>query len=89
MGESAAAQRSEEKSRLDVAECEEEIKTIKNALRTLVGGDGGASGGPPSNNRLEVSVMVPSSGSGVGGDGTTTNGDPKLRSTFLRPSRNV
>ena len=54
-----------------------------------MGGDGGASGGPPSNNRLEVSVMVPSSGSGVGGDGTTTNGDPKLRSTFLRPSRNV
>ena len=74
----SAAREAMEQSRLDVAECEEEIKTIKNALRTLVGGDGGASGGPPSNNRLEVSVMkvVPSSGGGVGGDGTTTNGDP-------------
>lgn len=65
-----------EKSRLDVAECEEEIKTIKNALRALVG-DVGTSGCPPSSNCLNVSVMkvVPSSGSEGGGE-ITTNGDP-------------
>jgi hypothetical protein len=71
MAESAARE-SMEKSRIDVAECEEEIKTIKNALRALVGDGGDTSGG--SNNRLEVSVMkvVPS---GEGGE-TRTNGDP-------------
>jgi hypothetical protein len=75
MAESAARE-SMEKSRIDVAECEEEIKTIKNALRALVGDGGDTSGG--SNNRLEVSVMkvVPSYyASGEGGE-TRTNGDP-------------
>lgn len=52
-----------EKSRLDVVRCEEEIKSIKNALRALTVGSGDTPDVPPSN-RLEVSVLhvVPSGG---------------------------
>ena len=65
-----SAREAMEKSRSEVIECEEEIKSIKNALRALTGGESSA----PSLNRLEVSVVrvVSSDAAGDGATATAT-----------------
>lgn len=59
-----SAREAMEKSRLDVTECEEEIRSIKNALKSIAMGAGSAA----SNNSLEVSIMKAKAAEGGGDD---------------------
>lgn len=56
-----------EKSRIDVIEAEAEIKIIKDALKSLAGGQFSSDGGS-SQNRLDVSVHKIKSAASVGGE---------------------
>ena len=64
-----SAREAMEKSRSEVIECEEEIKSIKNALRALTGGGDSSA---PSSNRLEVSVVRVVSSDGESATATAT-----------------
>ena len=69
-----------EKSRLEVMECEEEIKVIKNSLKSLTGGAVGSA--DSSKNRLDVSVHKVKNAATEGGDGDNTDVDTALPTTF-------